>query len=102
MRKFRFADKDSAGFGLLLSTALPTALFVVVFMLLLHYRGYDAGSISAFPEKRLIPKVFSICVFPNGLIFYVYIQRNKMRTMRGMVAGTTAMAALMCVLFLIT
>ena len=102
MRRFRFSDKDSAGFGLILSTVLPTVLFVIVFLLLVKLRGYDIGNISAMPERRLIPKVFSLCVFPNGLIFYVYILRNRMRTMRGMVAGTIIMAAIMGVLFLIT
>ncbi|MDR0558640.1 MAG: hypothetical protein LBG92_00575 [Prevotellaceae bacterium] len=101
MFKFlKFIDKNSARFGLIISITIPLMLFLTVFFI--KYQEYDRLMILKIPVGKNIPKIFSICVFPNGLIFYFYAVRNKLKTMRGMIAGTILMAALMVILFLIT
>ena len=92
--------KDSTRFGLSLSIILPLLLFVTVF--LLKFSDYHYMDVWVLPTKKLIPKIFSLCIFPNGLIFYYYIVHNKLQTMRGMLAGTVVMATLVVVLFWVT
>jgi hypothetical protein len=95
MLKIKILEKDSMIFGIILSIMLPLALFSIV-----YFAKYD--DIWRFPLFRTsIPKIFSLCVFPNGLIFYIYIIKNKLQTMRGMLSGTIIMALIVGILFFI-
>ncbi|MDR2564277.1 MAG: hypothetical protein LBC98_10120 [Prevotellaceae bacterium] len=87
---------NSVKYGFIISTVLPLALFAVVFCVKFH--DYERP-LENFLILYQIPKLFSLCVFPNGLIFYYYITKNKLLTMRGMVAGTVVMAVIMLILF---
>ncbi|MDR1897637.1 MAG: hypothetical protein LBR10_12690 [Prevotellaceae bacterium] len=88
----KILEKDSIIFGLTVSIAVPLALFLTAYLVKFHSFGF---------HDTWVTKVFSICVFPNGLIFYFYIVKNKLRTMRGMLAGTFLMALVMLILFAI-
>jgi hypothetical protein len=98
--KIKVLEKDSVTFGLILSIALPLILFTVAYLVKFHDYGYlNAWRIPQISKN--IPKIASLCVFPNGLIFYVYILRNKLQTMRGMLIGTIILALFACLLFFI-
>jgi hypothetical protein len=98
--KIKAFKKDSAIFGLILSIALPLILFTIVFLIKFHDYGYsNVWEIAQL--RKSIPKIVSLCVFPNGLIFYGYILENKLRTMRGMLSGTMILALFAGVLFFI-
>ena len=87
---------NSVKYGLIISTVLPVVLFTVVFLVRFHEYEHPFRNLLIL---RQIPKLFSLCVFPNGIIFYYYINKNKLLTMRGMVAGTVLMAIVMLILF---
>ncbi|MDR3245185.1 MAG: hypothetical protein LBT50_01980 [Prevotellaceae bacterium] len=95
MWKIKVLEKDSVIFGTILSIILPLVLFAIV-----YFAKYD--DIWRNPLFReSIPKIFSLCVFPNGLVFYNYIVKNKLRTMRGMLSGTIILALILGILFFI-
>ncbi|MDR2423340.1 MAG: hypothetical protein LBD59_01275 [Prevotellaceae bacterium] len=89
--------KDSTKFGLSISTVLPLVLFLTVFLLKFH--EYNYMDVWILPTKKLVPKILSLCIFPNGMIFYFYIVHNKLQTMRGMLIGTIIMATVAAMLF---
>ncbi|MDR1169749.1 MAG: hypothetical protein LBK97_02820 [Prevotellaceae bacterium] len=92
--------KDSIAFGLILSIALPAVLFLIVYIVKFH--GYGYSNIWWIPQiRKSIPKIISLCVFPNGLIFYGYILGNKLKTMMGMLSGTMILALFAGILFFI-
>ncbi|MDR1582240.1 MAG: hypothetical protein LBS55_03110 [Prevotellaceae bacterium] len=98
--KIEILKKDSIIFGLILSIALPLILFLIVYLVKFHDNIYS--NIWLTPQfRKNIPKIISLCVFPNGLIFYGYILRNKLRTMAGMLSGTIILALFVGVLFFI-
>ena len=92
----KFPESNSVKYGLAISTLLPLVLFATVFLVKFHDypRPFENPLI-----LRQIPKLFSLCVFPNGIIFYRYIVKNKLLAMRGMVIGTVIMAVVMLILF---
>ncbi|MDR1339962.1 MAG: hypothetical protein LBK58_07930 [Prevotellaceae bacterium] len=96
----KIIEKDSAAFGFTISTVLPVILFLIVYFVKFYDRDYS--DIWWIPQVgKGIPKIISLCVFPNGLIFYVYILKNKLKTMRGMLGGTMIMALIAGILFFI-
>ncbi|MDR1886377.1 MAG: hypothetical protein LBQ70_00540 [Prevotellaceae bacterium] len=96
----KISEKDSIAFGLILSTVLPVVLFSIVYLVKFHDYGYS--TVWRIPQLRgSIPKIISLCIFPNGLIFYVYILKNKLKTMRGMLSGTMILALFAGILFFI-
>jgi hypothetical protein len=92
----KILQSNSVKYGFILASALPLVLFIAVFII--KFYGYPHPFRNPLILYQ-IPKLFSICVFPNGLIFYYYINKNKLLTMRGMVAGTMLMAVIMLILF---
>jgi hypothetical protein len=98
--KIKILEKDSISFGLIVSIALPLILFSIVYLVKFHDYGYS--NIWGIPQiRKNIPKIISLCVFPNGLIFYGYILKNKLKTMRGMLTGTMILALFASILFFI-
>jgi hypothetical protein len=96
----KILEKNSTIFGLILSIALPVTLFAIVYLLKFHDYGYS--NVWWIPQiRKSIPKIVSLCIFPNGLIFYGYILRNKLQTMRGMLIGTMFLASIAMILFFI-
>ena len=92
-------NKDSVKFGLLLSTIVPAVIFVVFFLIRFNDIGY-IDAVTGSHYQKLIPKMLSLSIFPNGLIFYYYIGKNFVKTMQGMVTGTVIMAAIVLIIFL--
>jgi hypothetical protein len=98
--KIKILEKDSITFGLILSIALPLTIFAIVYLVKFHDYGYT--NVWWIPQlRKSIPKIASLCVFPNGLIFYGYILHNSLQTMRGMLIGTVILALSAIVLFFI-
>ena len=92
-------NKDSVKFGLLLSTVIPIIIFAIFFLIRFNDVGY-VNAVTGSHYSKLIPKMLSLSVFPNGLIFYYYIGKNFMKTMKGMVTGTEIMAVIVLIVFL--
>jgi hypothetical protein len=96
----KILEKDSTLFGFTISIMLPLIIFLAVYF----FKFYDSeySSIWWIPQiGKKIPKIVSLCIFPNGLIFYLYILKNKLKTMKGMLSGTMILALFVGVLFFI-
>jgi len=94
----KLINKNSVKFGLIISILIPLILFIIAFLIRFQDYGYENVWRISYLRKSL-PKIFSLCVFPNGLAFYYYIVKDKTNTMRGMLIGTMIMALIMVVLF---
>jgi hypothetical protein len=98
--KIKVLEKNSVIFGLILSIALPVTLFAIVYLVKFHDYGYS--NLWWIPQiRKSIPKIISLCIFPNGLIFYGYILKNRLQTMRGMLIGTVTLSLFAIILFFI-
>jgi hypothetical protein len=95
----KILEKDSIWFGFTISIVLPLIFFLIIYFVKFYDREYS--NIWWIPQiGKNITKIISICVFPNGLVFYIYILKNKLNTMRGMLGGTMVLALIVGVLFL--
>jgi hypothetical protein len=93
-------EKDSVLFGFSISIIVPLILFLTVYFV--KFYDHEYSSIWWIPQLgKNITKIISLCVFPNGLIFYIYIIKNKLKTMRGILSGTMILALIVGILFFI-
>jgi hypothetical protein len=98
--KIKILEKNSVRFGLIVSIALPLTLFAIVYFVKFHDYGYS--NVWWVPQiRKSIPKIVSLCIFPNGLIFYGYIIKNKLQTMQGILIGTMILALFAIISFFI-
>jgi hypothetical protein len=96
----KILEKDSVLFGFTISIIVPLILFLIVYLVKFYDREYS--NMWWIPQiGKNITKIISLCVFPNGLIFYIYILKNKLNTMRGILVGTMILALIVGVLFFI-
>lgn len=95
----KLINKNSFKFGLLISILIPVILFAIVFFIRFHDKLDYFWYVKDL--RKSLPKLLSLCVFPNGIIFYYYILKNKALTMRGMLIGTVILALIVLILFFV-
>ena len=79
--------------GLILGILLP--LLVMVVFYLVKFSSYP---LEYFHEQlmnmKLFSKFVSICVYPNLLLFFIFIWRNRLYSARGVLGATILLAIL--------
>ncbi len=73
--------------GLALGVALPLVVFLFVY--LFGYSETPFGEFLQYAFKmRALPKIFSLCVIPNLIIFYIFLNKEFWYATRGIIAAT--------------
>jgi hypothetical protein len=90
---------NSIKLGFTCATVIPVIIFVVFFLIKFHDLGY-AYVLKNPLHVKVAPRMFSLCVYPNLLIFYIFLQKNRMLSVRGVLIGTILMALIVLLLYL--
>lgn len=90
---------NSVKLGLFLAVIIPLLIFTVAFLIKFNDLGYTYALKSSI-HLKVIPRMFSLCVYPNLLIFYLFLRKNKMLSVRGVLIGTVIMALVVLALYL--
>ncbi len=73
--------------GLSLGIVLPLVVFLVFYLI-----GYSETPFSKYLQysfkMRALPKIFSLCVIPNLLVFYLFLNKEYWYATRGVIAAT--------------
>ena len=73
--------------GLTLGIVLPLVVFLLVYVI-----GYSGISFAEFMEvatkMQALPKILSLCVIPNLVIFYFFLNKEFWYATRGVIAAT--------------
>ena len=86
--------------GLSLGIVLPLAVFLLVYLV-----GYSKTPFEEFLEFafkiKALPKILCLCVIPNLLIFYFFLNKEFWHTTRGVITATLLCAlAVLAIKFL--
>lgn len=77
--------------GLLLGLLFPLVVMVVFYLV-----KFSSYPIEYFREQlmnmKLFSKFISICVYPNLLLFFIFIWRNRLLSARGVLGATILLA----------
>ena len=77
--------------GLLLGLLFPLVVMVVFYLV-----KFSSYPIDYFREQlmnmKLFSKFISICVYPNLLLFFIFIWRNRLLSARGVLGATILLA----------
>ena len=91
---------DSLVLGITIGFVLPTIIFLVV-----YYTKYHTGAYAYLGLKNtigpIVPKTMSLCALANLIPFYVFLQTNRMLTVKGVLIGTVIIAVLVFLVFLL-
>ena len=91
---------NSIRLGLIFATVIPVVIFLIAFLVKFYDLGYSY--VLSNPEYvKVIPRMFSLCVYPNLLIFYLFLRRNRMLSVRGTLIGTMIMAVIVLLLYIL-
>ena len=82
---------DSMKLGLILGLLFPLVVMIIFYLV-----KFSAYPLEYFREQLLNMKLFSkfvsICVYPNLLLFFVFIWRNRLYSARGVLGATIILA----------
>ncbi|HVI49495.1 MAG TPA: hypothetical protein VM802_31805 [Chitinophaga sp.] len=77
--------KDNLSLGILLGLITPIVAFFLYYFFVI--RPHDVGLDKFFgilkDNKHMIPKITSICLLLNGLVFFLYTRSRKDVTAKG-------------------
>jgi len=92
--------KDNTWVGIVLGLLGPVAGFMLFYLIKFLPLGQSVGSyLNIFKDNRfLIPKVMSLSLLANGVIFFLYTQYQKDETARGILVATLVYAIAIIVL----
>ncbi len=92
---------NSLALGLVIAILLPLLVFACVY--LFHYKNipaYQVLGLKAFIQTNG-SKILSLCAIVNLAPFYLFLQTERMRSVRGVVFGTLTVGVLVFLLFLL-
>lgn len=95
--------KDNLSVGIVLGLLTPVAAFFIYYLLLFLPRNIGLGEFFQVLKnnRQMLPKVISICLLLNGLVFYVYTSRRLDITAKGIFLVTLLYAITIILLKLI-
>lgn len=100
MEVLKILKRDNTWVGIVLGLLGPVVGFVLVYLIKFLPLGQSlVGYLDVFRGNRfLIPKVMSLSLLANGVIFFFYTQYQKDETARGILVSTLVYAIAIIVL----
>lgn len=95
--------KDNLPLGIALGLLTPVVAFFVYYLLLALPKHVGLGEFMNLlvTNRQMIPKIISICLLANGLVFYLYTRQRKDVTAKGIFLVTMLYAITILLLKLI-
>ena len=85
---------DSLWIGLVVGIFVP-----VLSLLMFYYSTFTKVSFMDYSlQVRILPKIISLCVIPNLLVFFLFMWRNHYYSARGIILATLIITLVVVVL----
>lgn len=91
---------NSVKLGVICATLIPIVIFVIFFLIKFYDLGYSYVLKNPLYVK-VIPRMLSLTVYPNLLIFYLFLRKNWLLSVRGVLIGTIVMAIIVLLLYVL-
>ncbi|RAJ10838.1 hypothetical protein LX64_00445 [Chitinophaga skermanii] len=96
--------KDNLALGIVLGFVTPLLAFVLYWLYARSSKGYsfqEMIELISLNHFFLLPKVMSICLIGNGIVFYLYTRRRLDTTAKGIFLVTMLYAIIILLLKII-
>lgn len=87
---------NSLKLGVLLGMLLPLLVMAGIFLWKFSFDNIQAIW-QQFYQLKLFSKFLSVCVYPNLLLFFIFIWRNRLLSARGVLLATIILAFLVLI-----
>lgn len=95
-----FFKRDTNRAGIVAAVVFP--LIILVVALIIMSRSMNLISyIQTMLIFGTLSKILSLCVYPNLVVFYLYLHFKRNRSAKGVVWGTMIMASVVLIIYLI-
>jgi hypothetical protein len=95
-----FFKRDANRTGIVAAVIFPLAILIITLLVM-----SKSMSLVSYIQTMVIlgsfSKILSLCVYPNLIIFYLYLHYNCNRSAKGVVWGTMIMASIVLIVYLI-
>lgn len=92
-----YSKYNRLSLGLILGIVIPLLGFLVIYFT----KVYPTGILKLFTNPQLkpaLPKLLSLCVILNLLLFFIFIRKNFLYSARGVLMATFIMAFFILIL----
>ncbi len=95
--------QDKLSLGIILGLLTPFIAFLLYYFAVFYPKGQSLGDVlTQFKNNSyLIPKIISICLLANGIVFYLYTRKRRDLTARGIFLVTLLYAIVILLLKII-
>ena len=93
-----FIKENSLRAGAATAVAMPLAIFIAATLIMSEGAPWWQYLRTMFIFGAL-SKIMSLCVYPNLVLFYLYLHFKRDTSAKGVVVGTLAMALVVVILF---
>ena len=96
--------KDNVVLGIVLGILTPVVTFFVYYVLAVYmqfHRGLGEFIQILKANPQMLPKIISICLLLNGVVFYLYTRQRRDLTARGIFLVTMIYAIIIILLKLL-
>ena len=95
-----FFKRDTNRTGIVAAVIFPLAILIITLLVM-----SKSMSLISYIQTMVIlgsfSKILSLCVYPNLIIFYLYLHYNRNRSAKGVVWGTMIMASIVLIVYFI-
>lgn len=95
-----FFKRDANRTGITLAVALPLTILFISLMVMSGAMGL-VSYIRTMLVFGTLSKLLSLCVYPNLILFYLYLHYDRNRSAKGVVWGTLIMATVVLIVYLV-
>lgn len=95
--------QDKLSLGILLGLLAPVAALFIYYMVTFMPRSQSLSDFFTMlkQNRHLLPKLISICLLANGVVFYLYTRKRRDQTARGIFLITMLYAIVILLLKII-
>lgn len=95
--------QDKLSLGILLGFLTPLVAFLLYYLIAIYPKNLGLGEFLKMlsNNRYLIPKIISICLLANGVVFYLYTRKRRDLTARGIFLVTLLYAIVILLLKII-
>jgi len=94
-----FFKRDANRTGMATAIAFPLLIFIVALVVMSGTMGM-ISYVRTMLVFGTLSKLLSLCVYPNLIIFYLYLHYDRNRSAKGVVWGTLIMATVVLIVYL--
>ena len=88
---------DKLYIGVILGIIIPSIFYMIFYYAKIRHLTYFQGSSREF-LMIVLPIILTRCIFPNAILFFIFIWRNMFSVAKGLLITTALLTAILVII----